>query len=145
MLLRPRQKALVNRAVKALHQHNNTLAVAPTGAGKTIMLAAVIGELCKAATTKTCVVAHRDELTAQNEAKFRLVNPGLSTSIFDASVKSWQGNTTFAMVQTLSRESNLLSMPNLDFLVIDEAHHARADSYLRIINHAQTINPQIKL
>ena len=145
MLLRPRQKALVNRAVKALRQHNNTLAVAPTGAGKTIMLAAVIGELCKAATTKTCVVAHRDELTAQNEAKFRLVNPGLSTSIFDAGVKSWQGSTTFAMVQTLSRESNLLSMPSLDLLVIDEAHHARADSYLRIINHAQTINPQIKL
>ncbi len=151
MLLRPRQKALVNRAVESLQAHGNTLAIAPTGAGKTIMLAAVIGEIYKSSAAKanislkTCVVAHRDELTAQNEAKFRLVNPHLSTSIFDAGVKSWQGSTTFAMVQTLSRESHLLSMPSLDLLVIDEAHHARAESYLRIISHAQMINPQIKL
>jgi late competence protein required for DNA uptake (superfamily II DNA/RNA helicase) len=44
MLLRPRQKELVSRAVEALHQHDNTLAVAPTGSGKTIMLSATIGE-----------------------------------------------------------------------------------------------------
>lgn len=159
MLLRPRQKTLVNRAVEALEQDGNTLAVAPTGAGKTIMLSAIIGELSKASTSasasvsasasastiKACVVAHRDELTAQNQAKFCLVNPGLSTSIFDAGVKSWQGNTTFAMVQTLSRESNLQSMPPLDLLVIDEAHHVRAESYLRIISHAQSLNPKLKL
>ena len=147
MLLRPRQKTLVNRAVEALEQHGNTLAVAPTGAGKTIMLSATIGELSKASTStiKACVVAHRDELTAQNQAKFCLVNPGFSTSIFDAGVKSWHGNTTFAMVQTLSRESNLLSMPRLDLLVIDEAHHVRAESYLRIISHAQSLNPKLKL
>ena len=51
----------------------------------------------------------------------------------------------FAMVQTLSRESNLHSLPPLDALVIDEAHHARADSYMRVIEHAQNINPNMKL
>ena len=145
MLLRPRQKELVDRVVEALHEHGNTLAVAPTGAGKTIMLSAAIGALCKASTAKTCVIAHRDELTAQNEAKFCLVNPHLSTSLFDASSKSWQGDTTFAMVQTLSRENNLATMPKLDLLVIDEAHHARADSYVRIVDHARALNPNLKL
>ncbi|MDH5527828.1 MAG: DEAD/DEAH box helicase family protein, partial [Nitrospirota bacterium] len=38
MILRPRQKELVERSLGALHQHGNTLAVAPTGSGKTIML-----------------------------------------------------------------------------------------------------------
>ena len=95
MLLRPRQKEMVNRVLTALHEHGNTLAVAPTGAGKTIMLSAAIGELCKASTSKThwvktCVLAHRDELTVQNETKFCRVNPHLSTGIFDASSKSWQ-------------------------------------------------------
>jgi superfamily II DNA or RNA helicase len=95
MLLRPRQKELVNRVLTALHEHGNTLAVAPTGAGKTIMLSAAIGALCKASTAKTagfkthwfktCVLAHRDELTVQNETKFCRVNPHLSTGIFDAS------------------------------------------------------------
>ena len=155
MLLRPRQKELVNRVLTALHEHGNTLAVAPTGAGKTIMLSAAIGALCKASTAKTpgfkthwfktCVLAHRDELTVQNETKFCRVNPHLSTGIFDASSKSWQGDTTFAMVQTLSREHNLATMPKLDLLVIDEAHHARADSYRRIVTHAQSLNPNLKL
>lgn len=47
MLLRPRQKELVTKTVTALKEHGNTLAVAPTGAGKTIMLSAVLGDLFK--------------------------------------------------------------------------------------------------
>jgi DNA repair protein RadD len=34
-----------------------------------------------------CILAHRDELTAQNRAKFGRVNPGLDTSVFDARQK----------------------------------------------------------
>jgi superfamily II DNA or RNA helicase len=119
MLLRPRQKQLVTRSVDALNKHGNTLAVAPTGAGKTIMLSAIIGEMFKSDSAKACVLAHRDELTAQNEGKFRRVNPTIDTSVYDASVKSWDGDVTFAMVQTLSRESNLAKMPPVDVLVID--------------------------
>jgi superfamily II DNA or RNA helicase len=145
MLLRPRQKELVNRAVEALHRHGNTLAVAPTGAGKTIMLSAAIGEMFKVFPLKVCVLAHRDELAAQNVAKFSLVNPHLSTSVVDGDSKSWEGNTTFAMAQTLSRRGNLGAMPCLDLLVIDEAHHARSESYLRIISCAKALNPSLKV
>jgi superfamily II DNA or RNA helicase len=145
MLLRPRQKELVNRTVAALHKHGNTLAVAPTGAGKTIMLSAIIGDMFKARPGKACVLAHRDELTFQNEDKFRRVNPNLSTSVFDSSVKSWGGEVTFAMVQTLSRENNLTDMPPVDILVIDEAHHARAESYMRVIERVKAVNAGVKL
>ncbi len=145
MLLRPRQKELVANTVAALKEHGNTLAVAPTGAGKTIMLSAVLGDLFKDDISKACVLAHRDELTVQNQTKFKRVNPHLSTSVYNASIKTWHGDVTFAMVQTLSRESNLATMPVLDALIIDEAHHARADSYLRVIEHAQKVNPAVKL
>lgn len=145
MLLRPRQKELVTRTVAALQTHGNTLAVAPTGAGKTVMLSAVIGEMFKRKPGKACVLAHRDELTVQNKDKFTRVNPDLSTSVFDASIKSWHGEVTFAMVQTLSRENNLASMPPLDILVIDEAHHARAESYMRIIDRVREVNAGVKL
>jgi DNA repair protein RadD len=145
MLLRPRQKELVTRTVDALNKHGNTLAVAPTGAGKTIMLSAIIGEMFKHKPGKACVLAHRDELTFQNEDKFKRVNPDLSTSVFDASVKSWNGEVTFAMVQTLSRENNLSAMPPMDILVIDEAHHARADSYMRVIERVKQKNAGVKL
>jgi superfamily II DNA or RNA helicase len=141
MLLRPRQKLFVERSVRALGEHGNSLGVAPTGAGKTIMLSGVVGEVLKHRDAKACVLAHRDELTAQNRSKFARVNPGLSTSVVDAKEKSWTGRATFAMAPTLAREANLDQVPALDLLVIDEAHHAVADSYRRIIDRVQARNP----
>lgn len=146
MLLRERQKEFVQKNIAALMTHGNTLGVAPTGAGKTICLSAVIGELIKhTPNLKACVLAHRDELTYQNESKFKLVNPTISTSILDSRTKSWDGQVTFAMVQTLSRENNLKTMPKLDLLVIDEAHHITAESYISILNQATSMNSRVKI
>jgi superfamily II DNA or RNA helicase len=113
--------------------------------GKTVMLSAVTGAFLTAPDARACVLAHRDELTEQNRAKFSRVNPGISTSVVDASEKSWDTQATFAMVPTLSRKANLDDMPDLDLLVIDEAHHAVADSYRRIIERARTRNPALKI
>ena len=145
MLLRPRQKTFVDRSVSALDEHGNTLGVAPTGAGKTIMLSGVVGRMLEVNDAKAAVLAHRDELTAQNVLKFAKVNPKISTSIFDARSKSWRGRTTFAMVPTLARATNLDAMPALDLLVIDEAHHVAADSYRRIIDRARDRNPDVRV
>ena len=98
MMLRPRQTQLVERTLAALGQHGNTLAVAPTGSGKTIMLSAVTGRVLTEPDAKACILAHRTELTGQNRAKFSRVNPTLTTSVVDANEKSWAGNATFAMV-----------------------------------------------
>jgi superfamily II DNA or RNA helicase len=140
MMLRPRQSLLVQRTLDALALHGNTLAVAPTGSGKTIMLSAVVSKMLSEPDAKACVLAHRTELTGQNRAKFSRVNPGLSTSVFDAQEKSWAGNATFAMVQTLSRPMNLAQMPTLDLLVIDEAHHASSPSYRVVIDQVLAKN-----
>lgn len=145
MRLRPRQKAFVERSVSALNARRNTLGVAPTGAGKTIMLSAVTGESIKDSDAKVCILAHRDELTAQNRAKFERVVPNVGTSVVDAYEKSWGGQVTFAMVPTLARSSNLDGMPRLDLLVIDEAHHAVAASYRRIIDRVRDANPDARV
>ncbi|TXH03014.1 MAG: DEAD/DEAH box helicase [Rhodocyclaceae bacterium] len=141
MILRPRQALLVQRTLAALGEHGNTLAVAPTGSGKTIMLSAVAGSLLAEPDAKACILAHRTELTGQNRSKFERVNPGLKTSVFDANEKSWDGNATFAMVQTLSRKANLDQLPTLDLLVIDEAHHAASPSYREVIDQVLVKNP----
>ena len=107
MLLRPRQKLFVERSLAALDTHGNALGVAPTGAGKTIMLSAVAGQMIGDGDAKACVLAHRDELTEQNSTKFSRVNPALTTSVVDAGEKSWKGQVTFAMVPTLARPANL--------------------------------------
>jgi superfamily II DNA or RNA helicase len=145
MLLRPRQKLFVERSARALDEHQNTLGVAPTGAGKTIMLSATTSEVIGGTQAKACVLAHRDELTDQNRTKFGRVAPLLTTSLVDSRTKSWDGQVTFAMVQTLARQANLETMPTIDLLVIDEAHHAAADSYRRIIDQALHRNPMCRI
>jgi len=142
MMLRPRQALLVERSLAALRQHGNTLAIGPTGSGKTIMLSAVAGGVLEEPDAKACILAHRDELTAQNRGKFGRVNPGVATSVFDAKEKSWAGRATFAMVQTLSRDAHLDAMPTLDLLVVDEAHHAASPSYRRVIDRVLSRNPR---
>lgn len=141
MMLRPRQTQLVERTLAALRQYGNTLAVAPTGSGKTIMLSAVAGSVLAEPDAKACILAHRTELTGQNRTKFSRVNPGLTTSVVDANEKSWSGSATFAMVQTLSKGANLDQIPTLDLLVIDEAHHASSPSYRAVIDKVQSRNP----
>jgi superfamily II DNA or RNA helicase len=138
MILRPYQDRLVTKAVAALRERGNTLAVAPTGAGKTIMLS----ELARRYGGKQCVLQHRQELTQQNLTKFKVVNPQARIGLFNADVKSWRGDTTFAMAQTLSRNGNLSTMPSLDMLIIDEAHHAVAESYRRIVGEVLSKNPK---
>ena len=140
MMLRPRQRQFVTRSIEALRTHGNTLGVAPTGSGKTICLSGTAGEFLADPGAKACVLAHRDELTRQNQSKFSRVNPGMSTSVFDSREKSWTGQATFAMVQTLVR--NLDRLPTLDLLVIDEAHHCAAPTYRQVIDTTLARNPR---
>ena len=142
MKLRPRQVDFVHRVNQALKEKGNTLGVAPTGAGKTVMLSAAIKAFGKG---KAIVLQHRDELVAQNRATFRRIDAESPTDIYAADRKRWSDGVTFAMVQTLAREDNLATMPPVDLLVIDEAHHVAAESYLRVIDRARELNPSIRV
>lgn len=139
MILRPYQERLVSRAVAALTSKGNTLAVAATGAGKTICLAAVAREIGG----RQLVLQHRQELVRQNLAKFRLVNPDARCTIWDAERRSFRGDTTFAMVQSLFGHTD--RMPRFDLLIADEAHHCAAPSWLKIIRAALDKNPDCKV
>ena len=146
MKLRPRQADFVHRLCYALAEKGNTLGVAPTGAGKTVMLSAAI-KFAKRTDTpmRSLVLQHRDELVAQNRATYKRFDPEAQSDIYAADRKKWSDGVTFAMVQTLCRDDNLATMPAMDLLVIDEAHHVAADSYLRIIERAKELNPKLQV
>jgi len=133
MLLRPYQEVAVSDASAALDKHNNTIVVAPTGAGKTIMMSALIGKRHKKG-KRVLVLQHRDELVEQNSIKFNKVNPYITTSIVNGTIKHWDGEAVFSMVQTMSRDANLRHRPKFDMVVIDESHHAAARTYQKIID-----------
>ena len=71
MLLRPRQREFIDRTLGKLSKNDNTLGIAPTGTGKTIIFSHLLGRLLtKNTEKKALVVAHRDEITEQNLEKF---------------------------------------------------------------------------
>ena len=139
MILRDYQRKMVDRTKKALIEHGNSLVVSPTGSGKTVSLSALVGAMQPA---KTLILQHRDELVSQNMRTFQKVNPGFRVSLFTADHKSWNGSVTFGMAQTLCRQKNLDTIPSLDLLIVDEAHHCAAESYKNIIGKIRDKNPQ---
>lgn len=144
MILRPRQVEFVRRVTDALRTRNNTLGVAPTGAGKTVMLSAVGRDALADGAERILVLQHRDELVSQNRKEFHKVTANAwATGVVDGSEKNFRRPVTFAMVPTLAR--NLDMMPPVDLMEIDEGHHAAAQSYLNIIERQRELNPDVKI
>ena len=149
MELRPYQKKAVDNAVKMLLDRGNSLIVAGTGAGKTIMMAAAIGQWFMGFKAQhgrkphVLVLVHRTEIHGQNHSKFSLVCPDIATSEITAVKKSVKGNVHFGMVQTVVNLLPEFERANsfFDLIVIDECHHAAASTYEEIIEWNTVHNP----
>lgn len=141
---RPRQEETIGKAIEAVKGKGDTLIVAATGYGKTIVMASIISRLWHACdVSKVLVLQHRGELVDQNMTKFSLVDSLIKTGLYTAKEKDFEGDVTFAMVQTLC--NRLDQIPHLDLVVVDEAHHTTANSYVSIIKQARQKNPALKL
>lgn len=140
--LYPYQENAVQNAVTMLSERGNSLIVAGTGAGKTIMMAAAIGRFFNGFyathTRKPHILAlvHRTEIHGQNHSKFLKVCPEIPTSEITAVRKSLRGNAHFGMVQTVAGLLDEFRKAGsfFDLIVVDEAHHAKASTYEAIIN-----------
>lgn len=119
------------------------LGVAATGLGKTVMFAL----LAQRRGGRALVLAHRDELVQQAASKVREIWPEADVGIVKAGDNDVRAQVVVASVQTLARPSRLgqLLAPftdeltllgkadPFDLVVVDEAHHAAADSYREIL------------
>lgn len=134
--LRPYQRECVDAVNSALGRGvKSQLAVLPTGGGKTIVFSALVRER---ANRPTLILAHRDELLSQAREKLVSVAPemAMSTGLVKAASNDVGAPVVIASVQTLSRKSRLDQLPtNFGTVIIDEAHHAAAASYQRVIDH----------
>ena len=112
------------------------LVVAATGTGKT-MLAAFDYARERAKRPLTLLfLAHREELLRQARTSFRYVlRDGSFGELLTGSEKPRQATHLFATIQSLAR-GDLVGRVGSDFwsyVVIDECHHAPADSYQAIL------------
>lgn len=116
---------------------NKQLVVLPTGAGKTV----IFSHLPKAIDTALpmLVLAHRGELLTQAQEKILWSNPQLDVQIEKAEQHADMCDVVVASVPTLGRAESqrILKYPKNYFksIVIDEAHHAAAPTYRRILDY----------
>lgn len=127
---------------EALYELNKTreegfdkaLVVAATGTGKTYL--AVFDSIKY---KKILFVAHREEIIRQAAKSFRNVRKDKSVGFFYNGYKDTDNDITFALVQTLGKESylneNYFKKDHFDYIIIDEFHHAVAGNYKRIIDY----------
>lgn len=136
--LRPYQEKAVAFAIDNLFKERNSLIVAGTGAGKTIMLSETIRRFVVSFKSQyeryphVLVLVHRTEIHNQNLTKFGWVAPDIPTSEITSDRKSIHGVVHFGMVQTVTNVID--NLPAFDLIVIDEAHHSMASTYLNVIN-----------
>jgi len=114
----------------------NVLAVFPTGAGKTVLMASIIADEPYA----TCAIAHRQELVGQismalarNEIRHRIIGTQLVVKTIVRKHMKKLGKSFYdpssrhavAGVDTLVRRGDQLAswLPTVKLWVIDEAHH----------------------
>lgn len=145
MILRPYQQRVILSMTTAVSRHPDTMIVAPTGAGKTVILSAAIAALEGQGARRFLILQHRSELVDQNSGtflEFSKVARG-RVGIVQASRREWSRDYVFGMIQTVS--GALDEMPAFDAILIDECHHVAAESYLATIAAARARNPRVKV
>lgn len=116
----------------------------PTGTGKTVVFARFPAYFRMR--KRLLILAHREELLEQARDKVLRADPTLSVGIEQGARAASPGDqVVIASVPTLGRKGNerLLGLDPSTFsiVVVDEAHHAVAESYRRVLTHFGVFEP----
>ncbi len=128
----------------------STLVTMATGTGKTEVLLSVLdAERAAGRLTRALILAHRKELVEQPVERAMRHFPALeSLGIVRAEQRDMRAQIVAATVQTLSQERRLeeyLAVGPVSHLIIDEAHHGVAETYLRVAERFRAANPALRL
>jgi len=131
--------ALADLAQARLASRRRALVVLATGLGKTWLAAFDAAALGRdlGRSPRVLFVAHREELLRQAEAVFHRQFPNATRGYFAGAADDLDADQVFASVLKLARPEHLRRLEGqpFDYAVIDEAHHAEARGYRRVLDH----------
>lgn len=131
--LRDYQEAAL--AARDEHTAQRAAIVLPTGAGKTVCFA----HQALREPGRMLVLVHTTELAQQAADKIRKVAPHLEAGIFMGTTKEIPEHVMVGGVQTVVR--HLDKVGRFTHIIVDECHHAAADSYIKILQHLRAFEP----
>ncbi|WP_339062073.1 DUF3427 domain-containing protein [Tepidibacillus marianensis] len=131
---------------REVHQSYKNLIVAATGTGKTIISAFDFKRYYQKNLQATFLfLAHRKEILEQSLMTFRTILRDQNFGeLWVEGMVPEKGNHLFASIQTLNhdRKYEEFDPQYFDYIILDETHHSKADSYERILKHFE---PQVLL
>lgn len=153
MKLRPYQVDAVNATLDAWQDSRSVLGVAATGLGKTVIAAHVIKHVVDCG-KRVMVLAHREELifqAAKTIERICDVEPDIEMGELRAAEHSLHGMApvVISTIQTQVAGHDSDRMERFDpgqfgMVWIDEAHHAPASTYRRVLDHYKQ-NPSLRV
>lgn len=114
------------------------LIISATGTGKTYLGAF---DVKSASPKKMLFLAHREQILEKSKESFYRIIGGKKTDygLYTGNSRNKNAKYVFATVQTLSKSNHLSSFDHdeFDYVLIDEVHHAGAETYQKIMNYFQ--------
>ncbi|KAF9930326.1 hypothetical protein BGZ67_005878 [Mortierella alpina] len=141
--LRPYQTECIDACLANLEKGIKRQIVSlPVGSGKTVIFSHLMEKVPPPfpGATKTLILAHRQELLAQTQAHVLRNGTGMTVSVDQGVRKAdMSADVIVASVPSLGRAGTTrlekYNPKEFKAIIIDEAHHAAAESYGRILKH----------
>jgi DNA repair protein RadD len=133
--LRPYQQQAIDRIHSAIAAgHRRILLVAPTGSGKTVIIAAIVADAAQQY-RRAILLAHRRELIGQASTKLYAadVDHGVILAGFPTRPDEPVQVASIATLHARAIRTASIDLPIADLVIVDEAHHCRARTYKRIL------------
>lgn len=132
MELRDYQQEAIDN-LKRMREDGKTIALLyhATGVGKTITAATD----AKAVGGRTLFLVNALKLASQAKDTFAKVWPEATLGEYTGSQKDVSQTVIFATVQSISKDLAKFSPTDFDYLIVDECHHAAANTYQKIFTY----------
>ncbi|MCI6959946.1 MAG: DEAD/DEAH box helicase [Oscillospiraceae bacterium] len=121
------------KALQAMRDNSETIALLyhATGTGKTVT-AVMDAKNCGG---RTLFLAHTQELVNQATETFRKLWPSVTVGRYVENMKQPNAHVVCGSVQSVALHLDEFRDDAFDYLIVDEAHHASADTYQKILSY----------
>ncbi|KAL3232747.1 putative ATP-dependent helicase IRC3 [Nakaseomyces bracarensis] len=141
--LREYQNDAIDSCLKAIKNGKKRIGVSlATGGGKTVIFSELINKYRQLygnnrSHFRTLILVHRRELAEQAVRTTSKLNGGMNIQMEMGNQKCnvKESDIIVASIQSLTRRLEIYDKDDIDMIIIDEAHHAAADSYQKVLEH----------
>ena len=121
------------KSLEEMRSNGETIALLyhATGTGKTVT-AVMDAKRCGG---RTLFLAHTQELVNQATETFRKLWPSVTVGRYMESMKQPNAHVVCGSVQSVALHLDSFRDDAFDYLIVDEAHHAAADTYQKVLSY----------